>query len=346
MENENRESSPGDPHPVFKTEPNYAGLFRVFQYSLPSRYPNEKLVITDGPTFQNEQLSINPNRVFGQHKHPPDAPDEFPDFSTSDPPPALSINESAFAPFDSISEYLLVNWGYSHQRITGPAVNSLVRTVLKNPLFSVDELAPNFDFQRSARKLDELTKKKSPNLSSSLPFVSAAPDVWHKGIVNVPMPKAGVKHPSEADFPQLTLTEAWHRKPLDAIIHSFQEPDFLDYHLKPFKLFHKHRDGRIERLYGETYTSNRAWEIEQEVYKKFPPSVPGKPLRERVIVWIMLWSDSTHLAQFGTASLWPIYMYIGNLSKYVRVRPSAYAAHHLAYLPSVSVLTQFICNAS
>ncbi|THU89276.1 hypothetical protein K435DRAFT_865459 [Dendrothele bispora CBS 962.96] len=56
---------------------------------------------------------------------------------------------------------------------------------------------------------------------------------------------------------------------------------------------------------------------------------------ENVVVWIMLWSDSTHLAQFGTASLWPIYMYIGNLSKYIRVKPSAYAAHHLAYIPSL-----------
>jgi len=33
----------------------------------------------------------------------------------------------------------------------------------------------------------------------------------------------------------------------------------------------------------------------------------------------MLWSDSTHLASFGNASLWPIYLYIGNLSKYIHL---------------------------
>jgi hypothetical protein len=29
-------------------------------------------------------------------------------------------------------------------------------------------------------------------------------------------------------------------------------------------------------------------------------------------------------------------MYIRNLSKYIRVKPSEYAANHLAYIPSVS----------
>jgi len=54
-----------------------------------------------------------------------------------------------------------------------------------------------------------------------------------------------------------------------------------------------------------------------------------------VILALMIWSDSTHLASFGTASLWPIYLYFGNQSKYTRAKPSAFAAHHLAYIPKV-----------
>jgi hypothetical protein len=38
---------------------------------------------------------------------------------------------------------------------------------------------------------------------------------------------------------------------------------------------------------------------------------------ETVVAAVMLWSDSTHLASFGTASLWPIYLFLGNQSKYV-----------------------------
>ena len=50
---------------------------------------------------------------------------------------------------------------------------------------------------------------------------------------------------------------------------------------------------------------------------------------------LMFWSDSTHLANFGTAKLWPIYMFLGNLSKYTRSHPTAHACHHLAYIPSL-----------
>ncbi|KAF5355377.1 hypothetical protein D9757_014596 [Collybiopsis confluens] len=34
--------------------------------------------------------------------------------------------------------------------------------------------------------------------------------------------------------------------------------------------------------------------------------------------------------------MWPIYMYFGNQSKYDRSRPSAFAAHHIAYIPKLS----------
>ena len=54
-----------------------------------------------------------------------------------------------------------------------------------------------------------------------------------------------------------------------------------------------------------------------------------------VLIGIMIWSDSTLLANFGTASLWPIYLYFGNQSKYSRAKPSDFAAHHLAYIPKV-----------
>jgi len=50
----------------------------------------------------------------------------------------------------------------------------------------------------------------------------------------------------------------------------------------------------------------------------------------------MLWSDSTHLTSFGNTSLWPIYLYLGSLSKYTRAKPTSFAAHHLAYIPKVS----------
>ncbi|KAL0062348.1 hypothetical protein AAF712_010759 [Marasmius tenuissimus] len=46
-------------------------------------------------------------------------------------------------------------------------------------------------------------------------------------------------------------------------------------------------------------------------------------------------SDSTHLANFGTASSWPIYMYLRNCTKYERGHPKFFTAHHLAYIPQI-----------
>ncbi|KZT12196.1 uncharacterized protein LAESUDRAFT_754689 [Laetiporus sulphureus 93-53] len=61
---------------------------------------------------------------------------------------------------------------------------------------------------------------------------------------------------------------------------------------------------------------------------------------EIAIVPIMLWSDSTHLAQFGSAALWPIYAFFGFISKYVRAKPNAFMANHLAYIPSLPHIIQ------
>jgi hypothetical protein len=47
----------------------------------------------------------------------------------------------------------------------------------------------------------------------------------------------------------------------------------------------------------------------------------------------MFWSDATHLATFGTAKLWPIYLLFGNLFKYVRCQLNSGATKHIAYIP-------------
>ena len=65
-----------------------------------------------------------------------------------------------------------------------------------------------------------------------------------------------------------------------------------------------------------------------------PPEV-GCTL-ERVVASLMPWSDSTHLANFGTASLWPLYLFFGNQSKWVRGKPKTASCHHVAYIPKVS----------
>ena len=70
-----------------------------------------------------------------------------------------------------------------------------------------------------------------------------------------------------------------------------------------------------------------------EAHKKLL-KIPGCQA-ERVVAPLMFWSDSTHLTNFGTAKLWPIYMYLGSQDKCLHVKPTAHVCHHLAYIPSV-----------
>ena len=66
------------------------------------------------------------------------------------------------------------------------------------------------------------------------------------------------------------------------------------------------------------------------------PKDPGDHYKW-VVVPLMLWSDATQLASFGDASLWPVYLFFGNQSKYTRGKPTVAVCHHVVYIPSVSV---------
>ncbi|OSX62623.1 hypothetical protein POSPLADRAFT_1117667, partial [Postia placenta MAD-698-R-SB12] len=115
---------------------------------------------------------------------------------------------------------------------------------------------------------------------------------------------------------------------------AFAEPLARQFHLFPFKLLWQSTSAsHTERVYDELYTSD-AWLQAHDDLQRQPPE-PGCQL-ERVIVGLMFWSDSMHLANFGSAKVWPIYLYFGNLSKYIRACPSKHAGHHVAYIPSVS----------
>ena len=113
----------------------------------------------------------------------------------------------------------------------------------------------------------------------------------------------------------------------------------------PFKLFHqpKPRTDRPsvlpppERLYGDAYTADALLEENEKIQMKAREDrEPGDdPETEYAPVPLMFASDSTHLTNFGSASLWPIYLWFLSLSKYVRVCPTSFSAHHLAYIPSV-----------
>ena len=114
------------------------------------------------------------------------------------------------------------------------------------------------------------------------------------------------------------------------------------FHYMPFKTFWKDSSTPEmvpQRVYDELYSSNAMIEAHMKLQQQ-PPEL-GCTL-EHVIASLMLWSDSTHLANFGTASLWPLYLFFGNQSKSVRGKPKTASCHHVAYTVRDKTFQMFV----
>ena len=157
-------------------------------------------------------------------------------------------------------------------------------------------------------------------------------DSWIKGSVKIPLPCNGVKQ-SEAEAPTF-IVEVYYQKILDVIKAALAEPCVEQFHAFSFEAsWQPGPHEPEEQIYSEIYTGD-GW---NEEYMKIHTKNQQGPHcdLEALLIALMIWSDSTLLAQFGNASLWPIYLYIGNQSKYSRSKPSSFAAHHVAYMPKV-----------
>lgn len=88
------------------------------------------------------------------------------------------------------------------------------------------------------------------------------------------------------------------------------------------------------QIYTDIFNSNAM--LDEDARMRAQPRHPqDDDDLEYAIAPVLAYSDSTRLASFGTHSLHPIYLFIGSLSKYIRTKPNSFAAHHLAYIPSL-----------
>lgn len=182
------------------------------------------------------------------------------------------------------------------------------------------------------------------NDQESRSYLTAMKDGWQEYSVNisVPIPKHRSVDPHASSstttsaIPSYTFpVPGLHLRSLTSVIcDAVKRPGSHSFHWLPFEQ-HWHSGRSDQRVYDELYTSN-AWLNAHRDIQELP--VPNCKL-PRAIVALMFWSDSTCLSEFGTKSLWPIYLFFGNQSKYERSRPSNHAGHHIAFLPSVSPST-------
>lgn len=218
-----------------------------------------------------------------------------------------------------------MNWFYnSSLQKSIEDLRRLVDDVILAEDFDREDLR-DFNPTREAKRLDRAENDPSSSIFSS--------DGWHEASVEIRLPCEKEKFDAESDAPMFEVEGLYYRKPLEVLKAAFEEEGAKGFHTSPYKLFWQpDEDKPPERIITELYTSDAMLQEHEKIRSQ--PHEPGCNL-ETVVAAIMLWSDSTHLASFGNAALWPIYMFIGNQSKYVRSKPTSFAAHHLAYIPKV-----------
>jgi hypothetical protein len=189
-------------------------------------------------------------------------------------------------------------------------VNNVLPRIDRN-----DPAIANFSSQRELRRLDSMFSEE---------------DGWNSGSINIDVPITGLKQTQRTAAHTYTVEGAHWRSITETMKTYFAQVSMDTLHLTPFKIFRFGPTGP-EPVYSEIYNSP----VMYDEYVRVRDEQKANTSMEIVIAAIMLWSDSTHLAQFGTASLWPIYMFFGNISKWIRNKPSSFSAQHMAYLPKV-----------
>lgn len=329
-----------------------AGLPRRYRDLLPEAPPIVETVPVQNPVRRvvlivRDQLatSLNPFRIWRAYMHRPtydpdasvpldDLSSRFrrlrPDNDVAAQPEPKDTQYAPPWPFRSMTVYRLMSWLNTGSGSKSEAeADRLVDEVVMADDFVPEDLR-GFSANRENRRLDQAKQNESDSPLEGFKEAS----------VNIEVPSGSSDIPSK----MFAVPGLFHRDLLDVIRTAFADPLASKYHLSPFKLFHNPAGTNEQhRVYGELYTSD-AFINEHDRVQRLPPPPDNPSCKlERVIAGLMAWSDSTHLANFGNAKLWPIYILLGNLSKYYRAQPNSGACHHLAYIPSVRIhLTRLV----
>ena len=158
---------------------------------------------------------------------------------------------------------------------------------------------------------------------------------WIQSSFDFPLVKEGIKYASEIDPTTLFIhiENVIHRSITDIMKLVFADKVSSTFHMTPFEQLWTTADGRNVWVYSKAYTSPQMLDAHKEINTL--PRVPGDNY-EWVVAPLMIWSDATHLTNFGDTSLWLVYLFFRNQSKYTYRKPTSAACHHVAYIPSVS----------
>ncbi len=238
-----------------------------------------------------------------------------------------SLPSTSHWPFSNPTTHSVMQWLNNGQTTKSEAeTTKFIHDVVLSPTFNCGDLA-GFDAHRENQRLDKALSQTTPRSQ----FIESS--------VEILVPSGDSKVEPKA----FTIPGLLHRSITSVIREAFNSPLAHLHHYSPFKLFQKSPvSGKDERIYGEIFTSDAFLDETEKVHRHSQVPVDDSGCkREKVVAALMVSSDATMLTDFGTAKAWPVYLMLGNLSKYVRAQPNSGAMHHLAYIPSVSIPSSF-----
>lgn len=254
----------------------------------------------------------------------------LPSLPTPIPESSLTLTQ-ALGPFPNYSTYLHYKffWLSDSNLLSDKANAKMVKELYRNPLFVTGDVISS-GIGRLKEKI--ISYKPEPVLRET--------DGWKTSKVTIRVPLGRKKKGEARDFGrtfQFDVDGLRHRSLLGVIKNTIAtDPLALSFHLFPFlKLYrppHSSPETPSSKVYDEIYSSPAMLNEYKSLLSS--PNEPGCTL-EKAIVALQFWSDATHLTNFGSAKLWPLYGCFGNQSNFEKAKPSSHACHDIAYIPSV-----------
>ena len=228
-------------------------------------------------------------------------------------------------PWANMSIWRIMTWMMTGNKQKSEAEVTRLATMLQADDFDPHDLR-GFNAHTKMKRFD----RSENTLDEGNPLRQ---DGWRESSVDILVPTQ--ERNPDGNGHRFTIKGLFHR-PLTAVICTvFSGKDAKLFHLTLFKrIWRSLATGHEQRLYDELYTSD-AWNDAHDALQKERRDDGCK--LERVIAGLMFWSDATHLAQFGNASAWPVYLFFGNQFKYLRASPTSGACHPVAFIPTVSL---------
>lgn len=235
---------------------------------------------------------------------------------TAAPIESMVVRTNPYWPYPNISAFLFGGWFWGHKNESRIDRDHLIKDVLFHRSFRLEELR-GVNFKAIDAKMAAPSGGSAPEDSHEWTRVNVDIRVPLKGLPPEPFSVASLFYRRLTSVIRDVFTN-------DTAASKFCYQPYAEYWNSPWT-------NATERLHGELYTSDAFIQEHERILK-----APATDTLPRAVAALMLWSDSTHLTSFGQASMWPIYLFFGNQSKYERCQPSSRAAQHVAYLPSVS----------